>query len=132
MSAVQPIGASVRHVIEEIENRHPELSPYSFAPAFPPGHFVQDYLDYAAERTDAAYEFHEAGALIALAIATPNVRATLAPYPAGLPTNLYVLGVGPSTTSRKSTAKNIAQSLVEDVSPFARLADLASPEAFIE
>ena len=37
-------------------------------------------------RTDAALEFHEVGALVLLANATPRVRAHLAPYPSGLPT----------------------------------------------
>ena len=108
------------------------VAPYQFAAAFPRGHFVHAFIEYASGRTDAAHDYHEAAALILLASATPNVRAPLAQYTDGLPTNLYVLAVGDSTSSRKSTAKNIARDLQYRVIPDSLLADQSSPEAFIE
>jgi len=110
----------------------PAERPYSFTPVVPAGHFLADYIAYGASRTDAAYELHEAAGLVLLAAATPNVRAMLAPYPGGLGTNLYVLCIGDSTHSRKSTVQAIANDLHDAVIPNGRLAELASPEALIE
>jgi hypothetical protein len=108
------------------------VAPYRFAAAFPRDHLVSDYVAYAAERTDAALEYHELGALALLAMSTPGIRATLAPYPGGLPTNLFGIIIGESTISRKSTAKALVQEIQACVDPASLLADQASPEAFVE
>jgi len=108
------------------------MSEYQFNTPFPPGHFVADYIAYAAQRTDAAHEYHEAAALALLALATPGIRARLAPYPHGLPTNLYLLLIGDSTRSRKSTAISLATDIADAAIPRARVADAFSPEAFVE
>lgn len=105
---------------------------YSFDTPFPSGHFVKDYLDYAADRTDASHAYHEAAGLALLALATPNVRAHLAPYPQGLPANLYLLIVGDSTRSRKSTAISLAADIGGAAIPGCRIPDAFSPEAFAE
>jgi hypothetical protein len=81
--------------------------PKEWEPAFPEDHFVGAYLRHAMRQTDAAPEYHEAAALTLLAVATPNFRANLAPYPNGLQTNLYLTMVGESSTSRKSTCQDI-------------------------
>ncbi len=104
----------------------------AFETPFPPGHFVRDYLDYAAERTDASHAYHEVAALVLLALATPNVRASLTPYPNGLPTNLYALVVGDSTRSRKSTAISLAADIASAAIAGSRIPDAFSPEAFAE
>jgi hypothetical protein len=106
--------------------------PYHFAAAFPAQHFVSEYVTYAAERTDAALEYHELGGLILLAMSTPAIRAQLAPYPGGLPTNLYGIIIGESTVSRKSTAKALVQEIQACVDSASLLADQSSPEAFVE
>jgi Protein of unknown function (DUF3987) len=108
------------------------IEPYRFAAAFPADHFVTAFIDYAAECTDAAHEFFEAGGLVCLATVTPNVRARLRQYPNGLPTALYAMLIGDSTRSRKSTAKNLVKDLLHRVLPDALLAEHASPEAFVE
>lgn len=105
---------------------------YTFETPFPEGHFVRDYLDYAASRTDAAHPYHEAAGLALLALATPNVRAHLAPYPLGLPTNLYLLIIGDSTRSRKSTAISLAADIAGAAISGSRIPDAFSPEAFAE
>jgi hypothetical protein len=105
---------------------------YRFIPVVSPRHFVSDWIGYASARTDAAHEYHEAAALALLAAATPNLRAHLAPYPNGLPTNLYLLFVGDSTTSRKSTAKDFAQDVQQRALPGSLSADQFSPEGFVE
>ena len=109
-----------------------ESTPYIFASVVGAGHFLADYIAYAASRTDAAHELHEAAGLVLLAAATPNVRAMLAPYPGGLGTNLNVGIIGDSTLTRKSTARAIAEDLHDAVIAGGRLAELTSPEAFIE
>jgi hypothetical protein len=108
------------------------VAPYAFTDAFPAEHFVSRLIRYAAERTDAAHEYHEAAALVGLAAATPGLRVRLGPYPRGLPTNLYVLLIGESTRSRKSTSSEIAQDLHLRALPRHRLPDLVSPEGFTE
>lgn len=108
------------------------IPPYHFTAAFPAQHFVSEYVTYAAERTDAALEYHELGALILLAMNTPAIRAQLAPYPGGLPTNLYGVIIGESTISRKSTAKALVQEIQACVDSASLLADQASPEALVE
>lgn len=113
-----------------VEEPTPEV--YSFKPAFPQGHFVTDYIKYAELQTDAPREYHEAGALSLIALVTPSTRGSLAPYPSGLPTNLYSVLVGGTTRSRKSTAQRICQSLAKEVSPFSVLPNRATTEALIE
>lgn len=108
------------------------MTAYRFDTPWPSGHWIRDYIDYAAQRTDASHAYHEAAALICLAVATPNVRAQLAPYPKGLPTNLYTLIIGDSTRSRKSTAIAIAADVVDAAIPHSRIAEGFSPEAFVE
>jgi hypothetical protein len=110
----------------------PMERPYTFDSAFDDDHFVSRWLAYASERTDAAHEYHEAAALALLAAATPTVRARLAPYPGGLPTNLYVLLLGDSTTSRKSTTKDLARDVQALAVPGSLSADHFSPEGFVE
>jgi hypothetical protein len=105
---------------------------YTFASAVPAMHFVARWIQYASGRTDAAHEYHEAAALCLLAAATPTVRARLAPYPNGLPTNLYLLLLGDSTTSRKSTSKDLARDVQDRALPGSLTADAFSPEGFVE
>lgn len=105
---------------------------YTFSHAFPENHFVTSYIEYAAKRTDAAYDYHEVIALIDLACATPRLTAKLAPYPHGLATNLYALIVGTSTTSRKSTAIEAGEDLLDRAMPQITLPSQFSPEGFIE
>jgi hypothetical protein len=104
---------------------------YSFSAAFPPEHFVSKYIAYASAQTDAAKEYHEAGALAMLACVTPTLRAKLAPYPKGLSTNLYALLVGETTRSRKSTAQRIAVDLITSVLPAVSLGSKMTPEVLI-
>jgi len=65
---------------------------------------------------------------VPVAAATPTVRAQLGPYPNGLPTNLYLLLLGDSTTSRKSTSKDLARDVQDRALPGSLSADQFSPE----
>ena len=105
---------------------------YTFEPAFPEGHFVTEYISYASKQTDAPREYHEAAALVLLALVTSQCKAKLSPYPSGLATNLYISLVGSTTRSRKSTAQKIALDLAKAVVPAAILPNRATPEALIK
>src|SRR5690348_11565336 len=94
-------------VNSQVITSNPLEAPYRFDHAFPPDHLVHRFAEYAAEGTDAAIEYHEANGLSLISAALPGVRAELAPYPNGLPVNLYVLLLGDSTVSRKSTSNDI-------------------------
>ncbi|MCX6544418.1 MAG: DUF3987 domain-containing protein [Acidobacteria bacterium] len=106
--------------------------PYTFAPAVPHDHFISQWIDYASRCTDGAHEYHEAAALGILADATPTVRARLTQYPNGLGTNFYGLLIGDSTSSRKSTSKDLARDVLYRVLPSSLCSDAFSPEGFVE
>jgi hypothetical protein len=109
----------------------PPTTAYVFENAFPPDHFVTRYITYASKMTDAALEYHEAGALSLLAACTSLVTAKLAPYPKGLHTNLYIGLIGSSTRSRKSTAQRIAIDMLEQVLATSHLPSRMTTEGLI-
>jgi hypothetical protein len=114
-----------------VELEEPEPSKYEFEHAFPADHWISQYIEYASLQTDAALEYHEATALSVIATVTAGVRCQLAPWPEGLPCNLYLLLAGPSTRSRKSTARRIGNALLDAVHPGAVLADRFTGEGAI-
>ena len=93
---------------------------------------MADFIRYGAECVDGAHEHLETTALILLATATPGVRAALRQYPRGLPTAFYAILIGDSTRSRKSSMAGLGLDVLADAVPDARLAEQASPEAFVE
>jgi hypothetical protein len=118
---------------DEIEREERDAIQQEGCSSLCPGdHFLKRWIEYAGMRTDAAREYHEAAALVLLAGATPNVRARLAPYPRGLPTNLYALMIGDSTTSRKSTSESFARDAQGCAMQRSLCADHFSPEGFVE
>ena len=106
--------------------------PYTFTTPLPADHFVSQFIAYAAQCVDGPHEYLETTGLIMLATATPRVRARLRQYPRGLPTAFYAICLGDSTRSRKSTAARLGTSILDDAVPESRLAEQASPEAFVE
>lgn len=106
--------------------------PYTFASACGDDHFVTRWMTYGNSRTDASHAFHEAAGLGLLASATPRVRARLREYPNGLATNLDLLFLGDSTSSRKTTSQNFARDVQARALPGSLSADHFSPEGFVE
>jgi len=98
----------------EVEDKPGGGEAYSFSAIFPVGHFVGDYVTYWGHCTDAPREYHEVCALVLLAMATSDVRFDF-PFEPGLRTNLYVLLIGETTRSKKSSAKNIARDIARRV-----------------
>lgn len=118
---------------ESVGPRHAERSSdYHFETAFPPDHFVAKYIAYASQMTDAAHEYHEALAVALLSACTPGLRAHLSAWPNGLSTNLYMVMVGSSTRSRKSTAIGRMKGLLARVDDMALFPDRFSTEAMLE
>jgi hypothetical protein len=105
---------------------------YRFDAAFPPDHFVSDYIAYAASCTDASWEYHEAAGLILLSLTVPDVRVELGIQPGGLSTNLFVMLLGETSVSRKSTAKDHAQETYKKVDIKSVLPSSMSPEGFLD
>jgi hypothetical protein len=122
---------NVDHRTGEVEVVESDEPVYGFAPAYDETHWVQRYVEYAAAQTDAALEYHEAVGLSILATVTAGVRCRLAPFPNGLPCNLYLLMAGPSTRSRKSTSARIGADLLNVVYPGCVLPDRMTGEGSI-
>lgn len=116
----------------EPEPAPPVEVPYSFTHAFPEGHFVTTWIERFGSQCDAAREFHEASALVALAQATPSLTARISGSADGLRTNLYVLLMGDPGRSRKSTAKDYAVQTVRHALPHVLLPEQMSQESFVE
>jgi hypothetical protein len=109
----------------------PVATSYSYESVLPATNFISKYIEYGNLQTDAASEYHEAAALILLALATTNLRANLAPYPGGLRTNLYLCLVGTTTRSRKSTSQNICEDLADSLVPYGILPSKSTTEALV-
>lgn len=127
-------GADLFKEISSEEPGQPEaVADYTFTPAFGPEHFVTQYIEYAAQQTDAALEYSEACALALLTLAGSPSRIMLGPYGEhGLPVNLYLLLTGDSTRSRKSTSQRIMKDIAEWALPTSGMPARVTTEALIE
>lgn len=94
--------------------------------------WIYKYIMYAQERTDAAWDYHEAMALSLIATATYGLRMEMPHVPDGLKTNLYLILFGPSTFSRKSTAMEIGKDIQTSSIPTASLPANFTPGGFEE
>ena len=106
--------------------------PYAFEPAFPPGHFVSNWIEIFSKQCDAALEYHEAAALVALAQMTPTLMALISGSSTALHTNLYVLFIGLAGWTRKSTAKDYAKEAIKSVAPGVLLPEQMTQESLVE
>lgn len=79
------------------------------------GSFVRHYVEYGMVRTDCNAAYHLSGALGILTQTAPDDLYVL--HGSKLYANMYLLVVGPSTNSRKSTSVKIAQELLEEALP---------------
>lgn len=100
--------------------------------AFPADHFVTRYMNFAGAQTSASPAYHEAAALMLLAVASHQVRAFLSPYPAGLKTNLYLLLVGASSRTYKSTSQDIMLSVLAHYREPAQLPSKSTTESMVD
>lgn len=92
--------------------------------------FIERYIEWAKDITDAPVQYHQAGAFITLSsllagstyVATSHERV----YP-----NMWFMILAGTTLTRKSTAMRTAMSLVKDVYPEAEMATDGSVEGLL-
>lgn len=92
--------------------------------------FVERYIDWASEATDAATQYHQAGAFTILSailggsVNLPTSFGTIKP-------NMWFMLAADTTITRKSTALNIAMDLLNEINDNAILATEGSPEGIL-
>jgi hypothetical protein len=97
-----------------------------------PDHFIYRYICYAGQRTSAAWDYHEAAALMLLAAATQGIRWRIPAVAGGLKTNLYLIFHGRSSKTKKSTVMDIAEELLDMAMPHSKIPENYTPGAFEE
>ena len=105
---------------------------YAFEHAFGPDHFVSEWIAHHATLTDAAYEYHEAAALVALAVCTPGLSVKLSFALTGLHTNLYILFLGGTSITRKSTSARYVVDMLRHLDPGSVLSDASSHQGLVQ
>lgn len=92
--------------------------------------FVERYIEWASEITDAAPQYHQAGAFTILssvisgAVKLPTSFGTIRP-------NMWFMILADTTLTRKSTAMDISMTLLDEVSPDFLLSNDGSPEGIL-
>lgn len=102
-----------------------------FSADFLPEGFLRDYVNFAEPLTEAPLQYHIATALSLMATCLGrnvylNEGATEY-YP-----NLYILVIGESGITRKSTATGLAKKFLANIDPTLVLGSLGSKECFLE
>lgn len=92
--------------------------------------FITDYKDWAISVTDAVPEYHELSAFILLSSVLSSGLVLKASFGTLYP-NLWGLVLGDSTLSRKTTAMEMALSLLRDIDKDAIVATDGSPEGLL-
>lgn len=89
--------------------------------------FVERYIKWASDLTDAAPQYHQAGAFTILsAILAGSIRLYTS-FGTVIP-NLWFMILADTTLTRKTTAMNIAMDLLQEVNPDAIMGTDGSPE----
>lgn len=97
-----------------------------------PHHFINRYIDYAQERTDASWDYHEAQAIMLLSLATQGILWQIPAVPGGLGTNLYMLNHGRTSDAKKSTVMSIASEVQRRAMPGVDIPENFTPGALEE
>lgn len=104
---------STETVVEPEEDLDPTPPPFEIVT--PPESFVTKYIQYAAQRTDAPVEAHEAFGFAVLSAMASPVRLPIATSPRGWSLNLWLLYLVNSTAGRKSTTLDLSTDLIREV-----------------
>lgn len=91
----------------------PEETRYT---GLPEHHFIRRYVEYAATLTDAPLIFHLGNALAMISAICPPDAAISGPA-GSIAANVYVMLLGDSATSRKSSTMRIAQRILANAVP---------------
>lgn len=100
---------------------------YKFKHATGKDNFIHKYISYAGSACDAAFDYHEAHALMLLSAACFGVKLDLPIHPSGLRPNMYFLIVGESSFTRKSTAMKLAKDIQRRAIPMVQLPNDFTP-----
>lgn len=94
---------------------------------------IDDYVDYATSATDAPPIYHKAVAyFVASSLLGRYVRIVTSYAPLGLMPNLWVILIGPSRITRKTTAMNLGTGIIEEVDANLLIPASFTPEALYE
>ena len=116
----------------EVEEKALPTTEKKFINNLPPNHFISRYIKMASKVTDSYPEYHLGCALMLLSIATQR-KLFVKVIPSGMYTNLWILLLGYSTISRKSTAIKLMIAIMDMAGMgHRRLPQEFSPEALIE
>jgi len=94
---------------------------------------IELYVEYGRESTDAPVIYHTAlGYFVVSSILGHHVRLITSYIPSGLAPNLWVLLIGPSRITRKTTAMRLATNVIKAVNPAILMPASFTPEALYE
>ena len=93
--------------------------------------FVERYIDWAKTLGDAAVQYHQAGAFIALSAILAGVLRLPTSFGPIIP-NLWLMVLADTTLTRKSTAMNIVMDLLQDIDESLLMATDGSMEGFAQ
>ncbi len=126
----QPYQASEPDEVDEVPLQSELLSDHERDVVLAEGSFVEEYVAWARQQGDAAWQYHQAGALIILStllagnIALPTSYGTMHP-------NLWFMILADTTLTRKSTAMDMAIDFLGEIDPDAILATDGSIEGLL-
>lgn len=92
--------------------------------------FVERYIKWASDLTDAAPQYHQAGAFVILSGILSGSITLNTSFGTIIP-NLWFMILADTTLTRKSTAMDISMELLSDVSPDAIMATDGTPEGIL-
>jgi hypothetical protein len=91
---------------------------------------IEQYIDWASRQTDAATQYHQAGAFMLLSgLLASNIRLQLK-HMTVVP-NLWFMILGNTTLTRKSTAMRLASGILNEISPETVMATDGSIEGIL-
>jgi RepB DNA-primase from phage plasmid/Protein of unknown function (DUF3987) len=123
-------AATAQHKLKTVLQEIGPLSLPDIAPEPASETFIDDYIRWGTESTDAVPEFHELGGFIVLSAALSSTVRLEAHYGTVVP-NLWGLCLGESTLTRKTTAMRLAMDLIQEIDEGAILTTDASVEGLI-
>lgn len=108
------------------------INDLKFSINVPPDHFISKYVAHMVDKTDAYPDYHYAAALTLLSIAADRRVYTHIKNTGHIYSNLWLMCLGQSSFSRKSTALNTVKIIAGANSEFSSCPGMFSTEGLIE
>lgn len=122
-------------ISEEELNEHDNrvsINDLKFSINVPPDHFISKYVAHMVDKTDAYSDYHYAAALTLLSIAANRTVFTHIKNTGNIYTNLWLMCLGQSSFSRKSTALNTVKIIAGANIDFKSCPGMFSTEGLVE